>query len=128
MKPPVDIPKVVAAAAAGQPRNGLPSIRYFALERRAQPSAWAEDWRLRWLRHAGSVHYDQSSNGLVAYYSNSRDPTARLALQAELDGRLNGPAEVAAVCRKVTADFNAMIRAVKRRSRASKQLQIGGVQ
>jgi hypothetical protein len=88
----------------------LPAIRYPA-QRPARPTKWAEDWRRRWFRHVGSVHQHYATKELIAFYSDARDPTARIALQEELDARENGPAQVLAVCRKVAREWDRSVAA-----------------
>ena len=84
----------------------IDSIRYSRPVRYVRPTAWARDWRRRWCRTVGSVHQHGRTEELVAFYSDDRDPAARLALQAELESRPNGIAEVVAVCRSLMAQWN----------------------
>ncbi|KKC27318.1 hypothetical protein [Sphingomonas sp. SRS2] len=88
--------------------SGLPSLRYPA-PAETQATPWAADWRRRWFRHVGSVHQHHATGELVAFYSDARDPSARLALQAEIDAQLGGVAQVLAVCRAEAARADAMI-------------------
>lgn len=82
-------------------------LRYPQPARASRPTKWAFDWRLRWFRNVGSVHQYHADNGLVACYSDDRDPAARLSLQRELEARPDGIAQVLAACRKIKRDFEA---------------------
>lgn len=93
--------------------SGLPSIRYPAPVESPPATAWGSEWRRRWFRTVGSVHEHYQTGELVAYYSNQRDPVARLALQAELEARPNGVSDVLAACRAQVDAFNAAMKAAR---------------
>jgi hypothetical protein len=57
--------------------------------------------------------------GLAALYSDDRDPTVRLELQAELEARPNGIAQVLAACRKASRDFDKLVLATWNARRAT---------
>jgi len=84
-------------------------LRYPPTLRMARATKWAFDWRMRWFRKVGSVHQHYRTGELVAFFSDLIDPTDRLSLQAELEARPNGPAQVLAACRKIANDFNAVV-------------------
>lgn len=84
----------------------LPSIRYSAPARASRRAAWGADWRSRWMRAVGSVHRHHATRQLVAFYSDSRDPAPRLALQAELERRPDGVAEVLAAVDRDNLQFD----------------------
>jgi hypothetical protein len=76
--------------------TAVTSIRYDAPVDLCAPTDWGRDWRLRWFRSVGSVHQHWQTHQLVAFYSDTIDPTKRLALQAELEANPTGVAEVLA--------------------------------
>lgn len=90
--------------------SALPSLRYLA-PAATLATPWAVDWRRRWFRYVGSVHQHHSTGELVAFYSYARDPSARLALQAELEARPGSVGEVLAVCRDEMAEHADGLRA-----------------
>jgi hypothetical protein len=100
---------------------GFPSIRYDAPEREASSNDWGREWRKRWFRSAGSVHQHWQTRELVAFYSNDRDPSVRLALQSELETRPNGVTEVLAACREVKDSFDREIREANIRYHAAQR-------
>lgn len=86
----------------------MAQIRHLRYARPSQPAratAWGMDWRKRWFRHVGAVVEHLTDKGLHALYSDDRDPTARLALQHELEKRPDGVAQVIAACRAANRDW-----------------------
>lgn len=99
--------------------TGILSIRYDSPAQAIEATAWGHEWRKRWFRSVGSVHQHYQTNQLVAFYSDSRDPAVRLALQAELEARPTGIAEVLAACCEVRDRFDREIREANERHRAA---------
>jgi hypothetical protein len=90
------------------------SLRYARTSRIGRPTAWAQDWRRRWLRNVGAVCEHHADRGLIACYSDARDPAMRLALQHELEARPDGVGQVLAACAKARRDFEARLTQCRR--------------
>lgn len=90
--------------------TGLSSLRYPPPGETSAPTLWGTDWRRRWLREVGSVHQHHLTGQLVAFYSDARDPAARLALQAELEGQPDGIAQVLAAVAAENERYEASLR------------------
>lgn len=84
------------------------SLRYTP-PRPTRATRWGEDWRKRWLKHVGSVHQHYQTGELIACYADEHDPTMRLALQAELEAKPHGVAQVLAAHRRVKRAWNAAV-------------------
>jgi hypothetical protein len=92
------------------------SLRYAHPANSVPTTGWARDWRRQWFRHVGAVCDHADGAGLAAFYSTDRDPAARLALQAELEARPLGVAQVLAACREASEAFDRKIEASNQRS------------
>ena len=66
--------------------------------RRAVMTAWSARWRRRWSETIGPVFVDPATGDLVAVFPASMPPTPRIALQAEIEGRAHGTAQIVAAC------------------------------
>jgi len=94
------------------------SLRYPRPQGAVSPTAWGRDWRRRWFRNVGTVIDHVDGQGLAALYSDDRDPTARLALQAELEAQPDGVAQVLAACNEASKAVDDKILAANARAAA----------